>query len=95
MSGTTFCFLARRIKKPNQLKDGRHCSRHEALWGIKIALYQIKIVFFSAKFSFVTRIMFEKLKFKVFKHFFALSQRYKLEISLNTREIKYTELNNS
>ena len=43
-------------------------------------------VFFSAQFSLVTRIMFERLKFKVFKHFLASSQRYKLKMSLKTRE---------
>lgn len=42
--------------------------------------------FFSAEFSLVTRIMFERLKFKVFKHFLASSQRSKLKISLKTRE---------
>ena len=42
--------------------------------------------FFSAEFSLVTRIMFESLKFKVFKHFLASSQRYKLKMSLKTRE---------
>ena len=45
-----------------------------------------QIVFFSAEFSLVTRIMFERLKFKVSKHFLTSSQRYKLKISLKTRE---------
>lgn len=42
--------------------------------------------FFLAEFSLVTRIMFERLKFQVSKHFLTSSQRYKLKISLKTRE---------
>ena len=30
MAGAAFYFLARRINKPNRLKDERHYSRHEA-----------------------------------------------------------------
>ena len=55
-------------------------------WGIKIALCQVKIVFFSAKFSLVTPIMFDRFNFKVSKPFLASSQHYKLKISLKTRE---------
>lgn len=57
-----------------------------ALLEEKTALCYDKIVFFLAEFSLVTRIMFERLKFKVSKHFLASSQRYKLQISLKTRE---------
>ena len=55
-------------------------------WGKKSLFAKSKLCFFSAELSLVTRIMFERLKFKVFKHFLASSQRYKLEISLKTRE---------